>query len=144
MNSQSTSKLPPPKPSPSVGDPTPAGFTTGHDDPTKNVPAAREHKDATSKPHNAGGDGAETVADPDTMERKGKVSGLAAGIHGAGEVLRGKAGEVVERAANNEAGAEKAERIQREGWEELDTGRFSQATRERELGDPSAGRHKHY
>ncbi|EAS34575.3 uncharacterized protein CIMG_05599 [Coccidioides immitis RS] len=90
-------------------------------------------------PMSAGSHGERTAAMP---EREGGVKGFMAGVHGAGEQIRGKAGEVVDRMAHDEEGIAKDREIQMQGREEMETGRFSQATKEREWGNQETGRKK--
>ncbi|KAI9369834.1 hypothetical protein BJX61DRAFT_125217 [Aspergillus egyptiacus] len=72
-----------------------------------------------------------TVARGGNMgERLGSgVRGVFAGIHGAGELLRGGLNATVDRAFGSEEGVTKNEAIARAGQEEMRSGRFSQDTR---------------
>ncbi|KAL4781113.1 hypothetical protein BJX76DRAFT_24623 [Aspergillus varians] len=56
----------------------------------------------------------------------GGVMGIFAGIHGAGEWLRGGINAAVDRAFGSTEGVTKNEAISRAGQEEIRSGRFSQ------------------
>ncbi|KAK2748538.1 hypothetical protein FQN57_000672 [Myotisia sp. PD_48] len=60
------------------------------------------------------------------------IKDIAAGIHGAGEKIRGNVGAAVDRAANDPEGAAKNELVSDQGEREMKTGKFSQATKEKE------------
>ncbi|ODH14576.1 hypothetical protein ACO22_06547 [Paracoccidioides brasiliensis] len=75
----------------------------------------------------------ETVPKQSTGVGHGIKSALA-GIHGVGESIRGSVNAAVDRAMKDDEGARKNEAIAREGRRELETGKFSRATKAREEG----------
>jgi len=60
------------------------------------------------------------------------AKGLVAAVHGAGETLRGTFNREVDRAFHDKAGEIKNERIAREGEAEIQEGRFTNSTKNRE------------
>jgi len=60
------------------------------------------------------------------------LKGLAATVHGAGEAIRGKFNSSVDQAFNEPTGVAKNNAIAQQGAGEMDTGRFSHATKNRE------------
>ncbi|EEH41094.2 hypothetical protein PAAG_03380 [Paracoccidioides lutzii Pb01] len=75
----------------------------------------------------------ETVPKQSTGVGHGIKSALA-GIHGVGESIRGSVNAAVDRAMKDDEGARKNEVIAREGERELETWKFSRATKAREEG----------
>ncbi|EEH50369.1 uncharacterized protein PADG_06448 [Paracoccidioides brasiliensis Pb18] len=75
----------------------------------------------------------ETVPKQSTGVGHGIKSALA-GIHGVGESIRASVNAAVDRAMKDDEGARKNEAIAREGRRELETGKFSRATKAREEG----------
>ncbi|WEW60184.1 hypothetical protein PRK78_005669 [Emydomyces testavorans] len=74
--------------------------------------------------------------------KEGGVKRAVAGVHGAGEEIRGKVGEIVDRAAGDTEGVARNEEVERQGREEIETGRFSRETVEREVGKPERERER--
>jgi len=72
-----------------------------------------------------------------TQSAASSVGGVFAGIHGAGEKIRGEFNAGVDRAFNEPEGAVKNKGVANAGEREIETGHFSGRTREKELG--SAG-----
>jgi len=64
---------------------------------------------------------------------------VLAGIHGAGETLRGEFNAAIDRAFGETAGEAKNENIARQGEQELNTGHFSTGTKAREGVIPGDG-----
>jgi len=91
---------------------------------------------------NVGTAGAHTTAQstaPSHTEQKvntaaSGVGGVFAGLHGAGEKIRGEFNAGVDRAFNEPEGVVKNEGVARQGEGEIESGRFSGSTREREVG----------
>ena len=63
-----------------------------------------------------------------------KVKNVLAGIHGAGEAIRGEIGASIDRTFNEPQGVQKNEQIAQQGQYEAQSGKFSEATKEREWG----------
>ncbi|KAH8703482.1 hypothetical protein BGW36DRAFT_87344 [Talaromyces proteolyticus] len=60
------------------------------------------------------------------------IKGAIAGIHGAGESIRGTVGAAIDRAFNDQEGVAKNQAIAREGEWEVKAGRFANSTKQRE------------
>ncbi|KAL1975895.1 hypothetical protein VTN31DRAFT_4287 [Thermomyces dupontii] len=63
-----------------------------------------------------------------------KIKGALAGIHGTGEAIRGKINASIDRTFKQPKGAQKNEEITQQGEYEVQSGKFSEATKEREWG----------
>ncbi|KAK2758986.1 hypothetical protein FQN54_003084 [Arachnomyces sp. PD_36] len=120
--------------------PTTTHPTTTH--PTTTHPAAT-HPTTGGTTHPTG-----TTADPHstthgthtgTSSGGGLIQGVkaaAAGFHGAGETLRGALTGKVDRSFGDSSGTAKNEAVMNNGMNEIETGRFSDTTREREGARP--------
>jgi hypothetical protein len=62
----------------------------------------------------------------------GEIKGVVAGIHGAGESIRGSFNAAVDRTFNEPEGVAKNEAIQRQGEYETRSGQFSSSTKQKE------------
>ncbi|TVY39693.1 hypothetical protein LOCC1_G005385 [Lachnellula occidentalis] len=89
--------------------------------------------------------GTGTATGPTTTGQKSQsaassVGGVVAGIHGAGEKLRGEFNAGVDRAFNEPQGAVKNQGVADAGEREIETGHFAGSTKEREVGSGGARR----